>query len=116
MLNKLGKLIDRYSRVSAEHSTAATMNDEFSKGVCSVVDGVVSDLKSLKKEIPKLFKCNFEVDTGYSYKKFVKYVFANSESECRGILESDANILSNNDAMITDYSVEEVEVKYGSIM
>ena len=30
MFNKLAKLIERYSRISAEHSTAATMNDEFS--------------------------------------------------------------------------------------
>lgn len=116
MFNKLAKLIERYSRVSAEHSTAANMNDEFSKGVCSVVDGVVSDLKALKNMTPKLFKCSFEVDTGYSYKKFVKYVFAKEEKECRGILESDKNILSNNDAMIIDYLVEEVEITQGLIM
>ena len=61
MLERIRKLIERYSRISAEHSTAATMNDEFSKGVCSVVDGVVSDLKKVEVEMSKLklFKCTF---------------------------------------------------------
>ena len=51
-----------------------TMNDEFSKGVCSVVDGVVSDLKKVEVEMSKLklFKCTFEVDTGVNYNKKVK--------------------------------------------
>ena len=84
MLERIRKLIERYSRVSAEHSTAATMNDEFSKGVCSVVDGVVADLKKVERDMSKLklFKCTFEVDTGVNYNKKVKYIFANNESEC----------------------------------
>ena len=118
MLDRIRKLIERYSRISAEHSTAAIMNDEFSKGVCSVVDGVVSDLKKVEVEMSKLklFKCTFEVDTGVNYNKKVKYLFANDESECYGILSNSKKICPCHDDSVINLVVEEAEVEYGLIM
>ena len=118
MLERIRKLIERYSRISAEHSTAATMNDEFSKGVCSVVDGVVSDLKKVEVEMSKLklFKCTFEVDTGVNYNKKVKYLFANNESECYDILSRSKKICPCHDDTVINLVVEEADVEYGLIM
>lgn len=118
MFNKVKKLIERYSRVSAEHSAAASMNDEFSKGVCSVADGVVADLKSLEKEMNKLklFKCSFEVDTGYSYHKKVVHVFAHNEDECNNLLSNCPSICPYNDCCVLDLVVEKVEIEHGLIM
>lgn len=118
MLERIRKLIERYSRVSAEHSTAATMNDEFSKGVCSVVDGVVADLKKVERDMSrlKLFKCTFEVDTGVNYNKRVKYVFANNESECYHLLQNSKQICPCYDDSVVNLVVEKAEVEYGLIM
>ena len=118
MVEKIRKLIERYSRVSAEHSTAALMNDEFSKGVCSVVDGVVADLKKVENEIGnlKFFKCTFEVDTGVNYNKKEKYVFAKDESECFGLLSKSKKICPCHDDSVVNLVVEEAQIEYGLIM
>ena len=45
----------------------------------------------------KLFRCEFEIDTGVSFKKPIAHVFANVETDCLDILRNSKEICTCNE-------------------
>ena len=108
------KLIDKYNQISILNSNGMYNGDDYAAGVVATADEIVDDLENLQKM--KLFKCEFEVDTGVNYNKKTHYVLAEKEEDCYNILSNSKKICPCREDSVINLKVEEVSPEIGLIM